>query len=141
MVGVESEKPSEQRGQKCLTGTKIHDETHLALLLRYLDICNQVLAANCHRFPYRQIWSAGEDARSGKPVVLLLAGDEVKAACIASLGQAEITVEPLELARLEKMNGAMPRYPIDMAYVLQVLAAPDLYIADPSRVNWDWLQP
>ncbi len=141
MVGVEREEPGAGRRQTRFTGAKTDNETHLALLLRYLDICNQVLAANCHRFPYRQIWSAGEDARSGKPVVLLLVDGEVKAACIASLGHAEISIEPIELVRLEKMNGAMPRYPIDMVYVLQVLAAPDLYIADPSKINWDWLQP
>lgn len=140
MVGIDSHKSGGWRrgGLSCENGAG--DDTHLALLLRYLDVCNQVMAANRHRFPYRQIWSAGEDARSGNPVLLLLVEEEVKAAGVVTLGQASITVNPIALAELDEVNVELPRHLVEMRYVLRVVSAPDLYVADPSQINWDWLQ-
>ena len=140
MVGIENSNTANWRETERAMSATIDDETHLVLLLRYLEICNQVMSANCHRFPYAQIWSAGEDARSGSPVVLLLVDGEVKAACVVTLGKAEIVAEPLPLSDLSDMNGTLPRHAVDMGYVLQVVSTPDLYVADPSKINWDWLK-
>lgn len=140
MVGIESQKSDGLCGGGFSIENGAGDDTYLALLLRYLDVCNQVMAANCHRFPYRQIWSAGEDARSGNPVLLLLVDEEVKAAGVVTLGQASISVNPVSLMTLGDIDGALPRYPIEFQYILRVVSAPDLYVADPSKINWDWLQ-
>lgn len=117
----------------------VGNDTHLALLLRYLDICNHVMAANNDRFPYRQIWSALQDAGGGDPVIQLLHDGKPQAACIISLGKTAISAEPMELSKLDSMADLLPVYPVEMSYVLQVLASPDLFIADPSRINWDWI--
>lgn len=141
MAGVDVHKIAEWRNRDFAVEAKAEDGSHQLLLLRYLEVCNHVMAANRHRFPYRQIWSAGEDARSGNPVLLLLLDGEVRAACVVRLGQAEIVAESILLAELETIKASLPYHTIDMGYVLKVVSAPDLYVADPSQINWDWLQP
>ncbi len=118
----------------------MHDEEpYHELLLRYVRICNKVLAANRDRFPYRQMWSAGERALSGKPVVLALYNNGLRAYAVVAMGENAITVENIEPAKMAAENRLLPTYPVQMDYVMDVVAKPDRYVADPSLINWDWL--
>lgn len=115
-------------------------EYYTQLLLDYLDICNKVMAANRHRFPYRQIWAAGEQARSGDLAVLALYDEAPKARCIVSMGEKLISVEQILAGGREMSAVDFPVHGVALGYVMDVLKAPDKYVADPSLINWDWLK-
>lgn len=116
------------------------EKPYRELLLRYVDVCNKVLSANRQRFPYRQIWSAGEHALSGRSVVLALHDDGALARCIVAMGEASISVEMLEPSQPPCQCQTLTVYPVKLSYVLEVITEPDRYIADPSLINWDWLR-
>lgn len=115
-------------------------EPHLKLLLQYLEVCNKVLVANRHRFPYRQIWAAGERALHGEPVVLALYDEVPKARCVVAMGETSISVEPMNENRSRGNLHDLSVHAVSLGYVLEVIAEPDRYVADPSLINWDWLR-
>ncbi len=123
------------------TGTpKESQKPYRDILLRYVDVCNKVMSANRQRFPYRQIWSAGEHALSGRSVVLALHDDGTLARCVVAMGEASISVEMVNPSQSPCQCQQLTVYPVKLGYVLEVITEPDRYIADPSLINWDWLQ-
>lgn len=116
-------------------------EPYQQLLHAYLDICNKVLAANRDRFPYRQIWTAGQEALSGRPVILSLHDDVPKAHCAVEIGEHHISAEAVQHHELHARKQSSPVHTVRLTYLLEVVAEPDKYVADPSLINWDWLRP
>lgn len=136
---VKLSQKTQNRPPMRLEGLMHHEEPYHELLLRYVSICNKVLAANRDRFPYRQIWSAGEHALSGKSVILALYDNGLRAHAIVAMGENAITVEQIEPAKMLANNRSLSAHPVQMDYVMDVVAKPDRYVADPSLINWDWL--
>lgn len=132
---------SEAKSSRCDVGEAASVEPYQELLQAYLDICNKVLAANRDRFPYRQIWSAGEEALSGRTVILSLHDDVPKAHCLVAFGESHISTEVLAAETLHLHKERLPVHAVRLTYLLDVVAEPDKYVADPSLINWDWIKP
>lgn len=105
------------------------------LLERYLDICNQVMRKNRDRFPYNQIWQAGEEALSGRSVQFTIVDDAPKAQCRVTLESNEINGEIGQDTKDEP-----PVMRLSTTYIEDVVANPKKYIENPSLIDWDWLQ-
>lgn len=105
------------------------------LLQQYLLICNQALQQNGERFPFCQIWRAGETALSGRSVELAVVDDEPKAQCRITLQQNRIEAEATN-ARAEEHP---PVIQLSARYLADVVSNPQKYIDNPTLIDWRWL--
>jgi len=108
--------------------------TYDGLLEQYLEICNKVMQQNRDRFPYSQIWQAGEQALSGRAVELAVVDDAPKAHKCVTLEACKINSEPTGKAAEDP-----PVMRLSASYLEDVVAHPDKYIDNPSLIDWDWL--
>lgn len=110
-------------------------DTYASLLEQYLEICNRAMQENRDRFPYSQIWQAGEQALSGRAVELAVVDDQPKAQKCVTLHSNQIDgPEP------EDMRDDPPVMRLSASYLEDVVAHPEKYIENPSLIDWDWLQ-
>ncbi|NVJ98183.1 MAG: hypothetical protein HWE25_08525 [Alphaproteobacteria bacterium] len=105
-----------------------------ALLDQYLRVCNKVLEKNRGRFPYSQIWQAGEQALSGRVVELAVFDENPIAHCRVTLHANRISSKRMP----EDEPAPMKR--LSAQYVQDVVSHPEKYIENPSLIDWDWLQ-
>lgn len=111
-------------------------DEYAGLLEQYLRVCNKVLQQNGDRFPYNQIWKAGEEALSGRTIEFAVVDDEPKAQCRVTLSKNRIRSEA-DLAVEEHP----PVMRLSASYLQQVVSDPDKYIENPSLIDWGWLSP
>lgn len=109
---------------------------HLALLERYVGVCNQALLQNRNRFPFKQILGAARQSERGRPVEVVIADDLSKESYVFYLKDQGIEIRP---------HGAcgacncVRRWAVHTAYLEEVACRPERYIENPARLNWEWM--
>jgi len=117
-----------------LPGTSDKD-AYDGLLKDYLRVCNKVLHENRNRFPYSQIWHAGEEALCGKSIRFAVYDDEPKAQCEVTLAENRIKSGD------DGKDRDPPTKRLSVQYLEDVVADPQKYIENPALIDWDWLKP
>jgi hypothetical protein len=111
----------------------INIEQYRKILLQYINVCNQVLAANQDRFPYNRIWQAQEADMQGRSVEFVVVDDMPKASCAVEMNGDRIRlIEEDQNAELIKR--------LSLFEISAVIQNPEKYIADPSLIDWSWIK-
>lgn len=108
-------------------------EHYRNLLLQYIGICNQIMAANEKRFPYNKIWQAQEAAMKGRAVEFVVVDDLPKASCAVEMNGDRIRLIG------EDQNAEMVKR-LSLFDINDVVRNPEKYIADPALIDWSWLK-
>ena len=134
-----------------------------ALFERYVDICNQALAANKDRFPFKHILEAVAADGHAPRVDVCIVDDKPEASYILQLDGLKIESTAKELPERPakkscgktadnaccgcsdtdaagNAGGCADEWVIGKSYLEDVVQNADSYIATPARLNWEWLQ-
>lgn len=103
-----------------------------ALFARYMEICNQALAAHGEEFPYKQIWEAARNTAGAGEVRVALSGGGMQKTYALRL--RDKYVEAM------RAHGQNPTFRFNLHYVRKVVEHPQEYIDSPAMLNWGWLK-
>ncbi|MFC3052764.1 hypothetical protein [Kordiimonas pumila] len=104
-------------------------------LANYVRVCNYVLEANENRFPFLEIWRAGEESLTGMSIEFSTSNQSETAVYAVVFHQKRLnSIGPALAACLPKHHKKL-----HFDYVLAVLTEPYKYITNPSLIDWDWM--
>ncbi len=105
-----------------------------ALMERYVEICNESLAENHNRFPFKQILSAARDAQKRRYISVVLANVPTCQSLALCLNE-EITL----ITQTNETIGDDGTWVVDLSYIENVIENAAEYIANPAKIDWEWL--
>ncbi len=107
-----------------------HSTSHM--IQQFVGICNQAISRHYDEFPYRQVIEVLQ--KKGLNHQLRVFEDITRSSCEVRWDRDHIEVE-------EAGCGCnCPIYHLSKRHVEHVLAAPDVYINDPSLMDLGWLK-
>ncbi|MGB0718849.1 MAG: hypothetical protein ACPGRX_00125 [Bdellovibrionales bacterium] len=112
--------------------------TRTDIVKRYFDICNTALRLNKDRFPFKQILGAAAKRGMGERV-------EMRVARAAEDGFDPYVIYIQNDTVVSEPHGACKncncarQWNVEKRYLQSVLANPDLYIANPAKLDWSWM--
>jgi len=106
------------------------------LFYRYLEICNQALAYNRDRFPFKQILGAAERENNTKAIEVCIIDDHPVGAYVMNMDAHTLFAKPHE----DCADCAYDvQWRVTKTYLEDVIAHPEDYIKNPAKINWEWL--
>ena len=92
---------------------------------------------NAHRdaFPYKHIWEAIEGAYKNSSVPIAIYDDEPKG-CYS----LQVKDQHIDLINEEEHPPTTCSKKLTTSYLKYVINHPEEYIADPAKLDWDWLK-
>lgn len=117
------------------------DPVYAMLLRQYIDVVNEALLTSRMRFPYKQIW----DAVALEELKLKICATLVDAQAVVSativLRNGELGLMPEICCGCAKCYGDERHLTLTRDGVDLVVNHRQLFIAQPARLDWDWLTP
>jgi hypothetical protein len=107
------------------------------LLEQYITICNEALQKNKDRFPFKEILNAARENGDKKFVDISVVDDNPEAEFVIHMDGSQIRAEDHESC--ERCNCSQ-KWKIRKSYLLDVVSNPDIYIENPAKIDWEWLQ-
>lgn len=102
----------------------------------YVDVCNQALELNKHRFPFKQILGAAKQYENGKNIEInVVDGDKIES-YVFSIRDSSI------IARQHEDCGdcnCVRRWKIERHYLEAISRNAPIYVQNPAKINWEWL--
>lgn len=115
----------------------VTEQTQYAELFKqYLDVCNQALTANKDRFPFKHILEAADNAAKPKNVEVRIIDDKPDRAYVIRLEDQRILGEGHQFCQNCDCDGY---WNVPRSYLENVVQNPEDYIANPAKINWDWM--
>jgi hypothetical protein len=110
------------------------------LLLKYVDLCNQVMESNCHRYPFAQIWREIERKLNNVPLAVTLFEDDEWVCASYALMFADGKLKAWRWCDIlhDDMNKGVK---LSCEYLEHVLQYPEKYVQKPALLDWQWLLP
>ncbi len=106
------------------------------LMERYVDVCNQALALNCDRFPFKQILGAAKASECGKVIEVHVVDEAEQAVYAMAFGQNGLSA----MRHADCKDCICDReWDVRTDYLTDVAKNPDLYIQNPAKIDWDWM--
>ena len=105
---------------------------------KYLDICNEALAANKNRFPFKQILNAAQQDNINKQIEVSIIDDKPQSSYVIQLADHHISALPHTSCQDCSCHS---KWIIPRSYIESVLKKPEIYIQNPAKLNWEWLLP
>jgi hypothetical protein len=103
---------------------------------QYLDVCNQAIERNKHKFPYTAIWNARlKNPEKNALLHAVVFDDRPKLAYMLRL-TPDMKIEISEKKDLQTDEA----WPFPYQYMKRVINHPEKYITNPARLQWGWLQ-
>ncbi len=106
-----------------------HLSEYDALFRRYVEICNEAMAAHREEFPYKQIWNAAQNAG----VRVAVYDDTPKMHYALRLAEDHVEAE-------QSPDMECPAIRLRLSYLKQVVDRPEEFIENPARLDWGWLK-
>lgn len=106
------------------------------LMKRYLDVCNQAMALNKDRFPFKQILGAAKASECGKVIEVRILDDVPGMSYAMTFNQDGLVAKPH--GDCDDCN-CDREWNVSIAYLEEVAQNPTRYIQNPARINWEWL--
>lgn len=103
------------------------------LMERYLDVCNQALALNKERFPFKQIWGAAQESECGKVIEVNIADGFSKASYTMRFSKGRLVAEPHSKCQYDR------KWTVSEHYLENVAKDPEEYIQNPAKIDWEWM--
>lgn len=104
-----------------------------SLFRRYVMICNAAMQQHKEAFPYKQIWDALERQQKETAFDISILDDEPSRHYQLSMKDKHIDVLSCD------DDNQCPRK-INASYLRKVVEHPEEYLANPAKLDWDWLQ-
>ncbi len=110
---------------------------HLDDLMKcYLDVCNQALALNKERFPFREILGAAEKSEQGKIIEVNIIDADPNISYAMTLGGDGIVAVPHSACTDCKCDR---KWQVTKNYLEDVAKNPQNYMQNPAKINWEWM--
>lgn len=106
------------------------------LVSDYVAVCNEALHQNSHRFPFKQILGAAKESVQAQQVEVNILDWGHKESYVFRLGKKGIKAFPH--GTCEDCD-CVRSWGVSRDYLEQVASAPSDYIANPAKLNWDWM--
>ncbi len=105
-----------------------------ALMERYVEICNESLAENNNRFPFKQILSAARNAQKQRYISVVIANEPTCQSLALCLNE-KITL----ITQPNETIDDDGTWVVDLSYIENVIENAAEYIANPAKIDWEWL--
>lgn len=106
------------------------------LMQRYLDVCNQAMALNKDRFPFKQILSAAKASECGKIIEVHVVEGLPGASYAMTFGSDGLVFEPHSACSDCNCDR---EWSVSKGYLEDVAKNPEYYIRNPARIDWEWM--
>lgn len=116
-------------------GRIMHVQDSEDLFLNYLEVCNQALALNHNKFPFKQILGAAGRAEAHSKIEVNIEGDK-SFSYIITIDGNKIHGEPHGSCASCNCD---KKWITNSKYLETVTGAPENYIQNPAKLNWDWM--
>lgn len=109
------------------------------LFEQYLAVCNQAIALNAERTPFKEIWAGVRRLGIDKSITVSVIDDKFTPQFSLSLnGDLIIVKNEKNMCRTDCPCTAQWR--VRKSYLLDVIENPQIYIRNPAMIDWEWLQ-
>lgn len=106
------------------------------LISRYIDVCNQSIAVHRVRFPYQQIFNAIEARGLNKFMEWIVLDQHSTSSYFVNLIDKKICL--CDQLHCFHFSAPAKRWKVSKHYLESVTANPEVYISNPTKINWDW---
>lgn len=104
------------------------------LFNQFLRVCNKAMEAHKDEFPYKHIWEAAEHMQGEGGMHVTLYDDEPK-------GDYQLKIQDKHIEVMREGDGESESgWRLNASYLRQVVENPDIYINEPSKLDWHWLK-
>lgn len=106
------------------------------IIQSYVNICNEALQRNKERFPFKQILGAAQKSEKNKKIEVTVEGGSFNDSFVFTLKDEHITVQPHSACgdcQCER------KWRVSREYLEKVAQHPSQYIANPAKINWEWI--
>ena len=107
-----------------------------SIIETYVNVCNQALELNKHRFPFKQILGAARQFETGKNIEVTVIDDERASSYVFSIQNGRI-----RHARHSDCGDCQchRQWKIDLNYLEKIANNAPIYVQNPAKINWEWM--
>lgn len=105
------------------------------LLKRYMDVCGLAIEQNRGRFPYSQIFESIATVSPRDVNICVIDNHPVTTFSLRRTQDGDWSTSRLRA----QPEGEPPIWIVKREYLQQVIDASDDFVANPAKLDWDWL--